>query len=133
MDKLHNKVKNLRLEYEAYPQKDLLIAMPNPHPDHDYELEMSTSEFTSLCPLNPGQPDFAKITVRYRPHKYIVEFKSFKFYLASYRMVEIYYEDATNRILNDLIETIQPRKLEIIAEWTIRGGISTVVRAASGD
>jgi len=123
------RIKNLELVYEPYPQEKLLIAMPNPHPDRSYEVETESSEFTSLCPLHPGQPDFAKITIRYTPDKHIVEFKSLKFYLTSYRMVEIYYEDATNRILTDLVATVKPKKMEIIAEWTVRGGISTIVRA----
>jgi len=130
IDDINEKIRELTLIYESYPQYDLLIPLPNPHPGRDYEVETSSSEFTSLCPLHPGQPDFAKITLRYTPDKYIIEFKSLKLYLTSYRMVEIYYEDATNRILNDLVKAITPKKMEIIAEWTVRGGISTVIRAA---
>jgi len=129
MDELKNKVKNLNLEYKAYPQKELLIAIPNPYPDRDYEEEMVTEEFTTLCPLNPGQPDYALLTIRYIPDQWIIELKSLKFYLTSYRMVETFFEEATNRILDDLVDTVKPRKMEIMAEWNIRGGIGTKITA----
>jgi 7-cyano-7-deazaguanine reductase len=130
MDEIKNKVKKLRLKYKNYPQKELLIAMPNPYPNREYEEAMITGEFTTLCPLNPGQPDYARITIKYVPDKQILELKSFKFYLASYRMVEIFFEEATNRILDDLVNTIKPRRMEILAEWNIRGGIGTNITAS---
>jgi 7-cyano-7-deazaguanine reductase len=130
MDELKKKVRSLKLEYKANPQKELLIAMPNPYPDRDYEEETVTSEFTSLCPLNPGQPDYATLTIKYAPDKQIIELKSLKFYLASYRMVEIFYEEATNRILDDLVNAVKPRRMEILAEWNIRGGIGTKVKVS---
>ena len=130
MDELKKRVKSLRLKYKAYPQKELLIAMPNPYPDREYEEEMVTSELTCLCPLNPGQPDYATLTIKYVPDKQIIELKSLKFYLASYRIVEIFYEEATNRILEDLINAVKPRRMEILAEWNIRGGIGTKVKVS---
>jgi 7-cyano-7-deazaguanine reductase len=130
VDEIKKRVKNLRLKYKAYPQKELLIAMPNPYPDREYEEETFTSEFTSLCPLNPGQPDYATLTIKYAPDKQIIELKSLKFYLASYRMVEIFYEEATNRVLEDLVNALKPRRMEILAEWNIRGGIGTKVRVS---
>ena len=130
MDEIKKKVKSLNLKYKAYPQKDLLIAMPNPYPDREYEEEMVTSELTSLCPLNPGQPDYATLTIKYVPDKQIIELKSLKFYLASYRMVEIFYEEATNRILEDLVNAVKPKRMEIMAEWNIRGGIGTKVKVS---
>ena len=129
MDELKDKVKNLHFEYKTYPQKELLIAMPNPYPERDYEEEIVSTEFTSLCPLNPGQPDYAKITVTYTPDKHIVELKSLKFYLVSYRTVEIFFEEATNKILDDLVNVVKPRKMRVIAEWNVRGGIGTKVTA----
>src|SRR4030043_2226032 len=112
MDKrIANKVQNLKLEYKDYPQKELLIALPNAYPGRDYEEMTVSSEFTTLCPLNPGQPDFATLTIRYIPDKKIIELKSLKFYLTSYRMVEILFEEATNRVLNDLGNAIKPRKI----------------------
>ena len=130
MDEIKRKVKDLKLKYKAYPQKELLIAMPNPYPDREYEEEMVTSELTSLCPLNPGQPDYATLTIKYVPDKQIIELKSLKFYLASYRMVEIFYEEATNRILEDLVNAVKPKRMEILAEWNIRGGVGTKVKVS---
>ena len=130
MENLSEKVKNLRLEYKSYPQKDLLVAMPNPNPDRDYEEEIVSSEFTTLCPLNPGQPDYATITVKYIPDQRIIELKSLKFYLTSYRMVEIFFEEATNRILDDLVDAVEPRKMDIMAQWNTRGGIGTKITAS---
>jgi 7-cyano-7-deazaguanine reductase len=130
MDELKKRVKSLRLKYKAYPQKELLVAMPNPYPNREYEEEMVTSEFTCLCPLNPGQPDYATLAIKYAPDKQIIELKSLKFYLASYRMVEIFYEEATNRILEDLVNAVKPKRMEILAEWNIRGGIGTKVKVS---
>jgi 7-cyano-7-deazaguanine reductase len=130
VDEIKKRVKNLRLKYKAHPQKELLIAMPNPYPHREYEEEMVTSEFTSLCPLNPGQPDYATLTIKYVPDKQIIELKSLKFYLTSYRTVEIFYEEATNRILEDLVNAVKPKKMEILAEWNIRGGIGTKVKVS---
>ena len=127
---LRNKVKHLKLEYKSYPQEGLLITMPNPYPDREYEEETITTEFTSLCPLNPGQPDYATLTIKYIPDQYIIELKSLKFYLASYRMVETFYEEATNRILDDLVSAVKPKKMEIVADWNIRGGIGTKIRVS---
>jgi 7-cyano-7-deazaguanine reductase len=126
-DELRERVKNLQFEYKNYPQKELLIAMPNPYPGKDYEEEIVSTEFTSLCPLNPGQPDYAKITIKYIPDKEIIELKSLKFYLVSYRTVEIFFEEATNKILDDLVEVVKPKKMEVVAEWNIRGGIGTKI------
>lgn len=129
MDELKDRVKNLRFEYKSYPQKELLIAMPNPYPGRDYEEKIVSEEFTSLCPLNPGQPDYAKITITYVPDREIIELKSLKFYLVSYRTVEIFFEEATNTILDDLVNVVKPRKMQVVAEWNIRGGIGTRITA----
>jgi 7-cyano-7-deazaguanine reductase len=124
------KIKELKLEYKKKPQKGLLIAIPNPYTKREYEEEVVTSEFTTLCPLNPGQPDYARLSIKYIPAKKVVELKSLKFYLTSYRMVEIFFEEATNRVLEDLVELIKPKKIEITAEWNIRGGMGTVIRSS---
>lgn len=129
-DELKGKVRSLKLEYKAYPQKELLIAMPNPYPDKEYEEEMVSSEFTCLCPLNPGQPDYATLTIKYIPDREIIELKSLKFYLASYRMVDMFYEEVTNRILDDLVNAVKPKRIEIVAEWNIRGGVGTKIKAS---
>ena len=128
-ERIRKKVKNLKLEFKDYPQKELLIGIPNPYPDRDYEEVIVSSEFTTLCPLSPGQPDYATITIKYTPDKKMIELKSLKFYLTSYRMVEIFFEEATNRVLDDLVNAIKPRRMEVVGEWNIRGGIGTVVMA----
>lgn len=129
MDGVKKKVQSLKLKYKSYPQKELLIAMPNTTTDTEYEEEVVTSEFTTLCPLNPGQPDYATLTIKYVPDKEIIELKSLKFYLASYRMVEIFFEEATNQILDDLANAVKPKSMEITATWNVRGGIGTKITA----
>ena len=130
MDKIIKKIQSLNLEYRDYPQPDLLVAMPNPYTDRDYEVLAVSPEFTALCPVNPGQPDFATITIKYVPDKYIIEFKSLKLYLTSYRTVRTFYEESTNRILEDLVRTLKPKSMEIVSEWNVRGGMSTRITAA---
>lgn len=129
MRSIERRIRNLKLVYTDQPQKGLLVALPNPNPKRDYEIEIVSNEFTSLCPLNPGQPDYATITVRYVPGKHIVELKSLKFYLTSYRTAAVFFEEATNRILDDLVEVVAPRKMEVLADWNVRGGASVSVRA----
>ncbi|MDD5398824.1 MAG: preQ(1) synthase [Dehalococcoidia bacterium] len=104
--------------------------MPNPYMGRDYRIEVVAPEFTALCPINEGQPDFATITIKYVPDKSIIEFKSLKLYLTSYRTVRTFYEESTNRILEDLVKTLKPKSMEIISEWNIRGGMSTRITAA---
>lgn len=127
MDKLLKKIQSLKLEYKDRPQPELLMAMPNPYTDREYEVQVTSPEFTALCPVNPGQPDFATVTIKYVPHKSIIEFKSLKLYLTSFRTVSIFYEESTNRILEDLVKAVKPRTMEIISEWNIRGGLSTKI------
>jgi 7-cyano-7-deazaguanine reductase len=125
LDKLLKKIQSLKLEYKDHPQPELLVVMPNPYPDQEYEVQVSSAEFTALCPVNPGQPDFATLTIKYVPNKSIIEFKSLKLYLTSFRTVSIFYEESTNRILDDLVKVVRPRTMEIVSEWNIRGGMST--------
>jgi len=130
MDKLLRKIQALNLEYTGSPQPKLLTCMPNPYAGRDYTVEVVAPEFTALCPLNPGQPDFATITIKYVPDKLIIEFKSLKLYLTSYRTVMTFYEESTNRILDDLVKAVRPKSMEIISDWNIRGGMSTRITAA---
>jgi 7-cyano-7-deazaguanine reductase len=108
-----------------------LEAVPNPHPDRDYEVTMALPEFTCLCPMT-GQPDFATIRIRYVPDQSLVELKSVKLYLWSYRDQGAFHEDVTNRILNDLVAAIRPRWAEVTGDFNVRGGIKTDVRVAYG-
>jgi 7-cyano-7-deazaguanine reductase len=108
-----------------------LEAVPNPYPDRDYEVTMAVPEFTCLCPMT-GQPDFATIRIRYVPDQSLVELKSLKLYLWSYRDDGAFHEDVTNRILNDLVTAIRPRWAEVTGDFNVRGGIKTDVRVAYG-
>lgn len=127
MNKLYKKIHSLNLSYSDRPQPELLITLPNPNPDRDYEIEIVSPEFTALCPINTGQPDFATVTIKYIPAKLIIEFKSLKLYLTSFRTVSIFYEASTNMILNDLVKTLKPKSMQVITAWNIRGGISTKI------
>lgn len=107
------------------PSKDLQ-AVPNPHPARDYEVTCETGEFTCVCPLT-GQPDFATVRITYVPGDCIVELKSLKLYLWSYRDEGAFHEDVTNRILDDLVTAVGPRRMTVVTDWLVRGGIHTVV------
>ena len=109
------------------PSKDLQ-RFENPAPDRDYEIFFDCPEFTCLCPLT-GQPDFAKIEIRYVPDRYCVELKSLKLYLWSFRDEGAFHEKVTNTIRDDLVATLGPRSLEVKADFLVRGGIRTVVTA----
>lgn len=106
-----------------------LVALPNPHPGREYEVRCETAEFTCVCPLT-GQPDFATVIVSYVPGDAIVELKSLKLYLWSYRQEGAFHEDVTNRILDDLVAAVAPRRMTVRTDWKVRGGIHTVVDAS---
>jgi 7-cyano-7-deazaguanine reductase len=107
----------------------ILETVPNPHPNREYEVEMTCPEFTCVCPMT-GQPDFATYTISYVPGPRLVELKSLKLYLWSYRNEGAFHEDVTNRILDDLVEAISPRRMTVVGAYLPRGGITTVVRAS---
>ncbi|HDH04717.1 MAG TPA: NADPH-dependent 7-cyano-7-deazaguanine reductase QueF [Nitrospirae bacterium] len=103
---------------------------PNPYQDRDYTIDISFPEFTCLCP-NSGYPDFAMIKINYIPDKYIVELKSLKLYLNSFRDRGISHESATNRIFDDLKKLLKARHLEVIGDFNPRGNVKTVVRVST--
>jgi 7-cyano-7-deazaguanine reductase len=103
-----------------------LETFPNPNPERDYEIRFECPEFTCLCPKT-GQPDFATIRIRYVPDQLCVELKSLKLYLWSYRNEGAFHEAVTNRIVDDLVRVLGPRRLEVEGDFLIRGGIHTVV------
>jgi len=109
------------------PSKDLQ-RVPNPHVDREYEVDHVVPEFTCMCPMT-GQPDFAIIRIRYVPGRWLVELKSLKLYMWAYRNEGAFHEDVTNRILTDLVRTLAPRRMEVVGDWNVRGGIKTVVTA----
>ena len=105
-----------------------LETFENTYPDREYTIEITCPEFTSVCPKT-GQPDFGILTITYVPAARCVELKSLKLYLQQFRNQGIFYENATNRILDDLVEVLAPRRMTLVAAFTPRGGITTKVTA----
>lgn len=102
---------------------------PNPKPDRNYVIIHRNPEFTSVCPKT-GMPDFATITIKYIPDKLCLELKSLKYYFLQYRNKGIFYEDVTNKILDDLVEACDPLEMEIQSDWTTRGGMNSTIIAS---
>ena len=113
------------------PSKQL-DTFPNPKRDRDYHIAFDCPEFTCLCPIT-GQPDFATILIDYVPDALCVELKSLKLYLWSYRNEGAFHEAVTNRILDDLVAALKPRRCEVTGDFLVRGGIHTVVIARHPD
>lgn len=109
------------------PSKKLEI-FKNPCSRRDYDIELDCPEFTCLCPKT-GQPDFATIRISYVPDEFCVELKSLKLYLWSYRNEGAFHEAVTNKILDDLVKAVRPRRMSIEADFFVRGGIHTVISA----
>jgi 7-cyano-7-deazaguanine reductase len=105
-----------------------LETFPNPSPKRDYEIRFECPEFTCVCPMT-GQPDFATIRISYVPDQKCVELKSLKLYLWSFRDEGTFHEAVTNRILDDLVEALAPRRARVEGDFMVRGGIHTVVVA----
>jgi 7-cyano-7-deazaguanine reductase len=106
--------------------KATLETFPNQYPGREYTIEIICPEFTSVCPKT-GQPDFGTLTINYTPEAKCVELKSLKMYLQQFRNEGIFYETVTNRILDDLVSMLAPRRMKLVAAFTPRGGISTNV------
>ena len=105
-----------------------LQTFPNPAPQRDFHIHMEIPEFTCLCPMT-GQPDFATLLLDYIPENRCVELKSLKLYIWSFRNEGCYHEAVTNRILDDLVRTLEPRYMRLTAKFFVRGGIFTNVVA----
>ncbi|NPV02802.1 MAG: NADPH-dependent 7-cyano-7-deazaguanine reductase QueF [Brevinematales bacterium] len=108
-----------------------LEVIENVYRDRDYWVEYFTDEFTSICPKT-GLPDFASLSIQYIPGDFLVEEKALKLYLNGYRNLGIFQENATNKILDDFVEAVKPRYVNVTAEWNKRGGIGTKVEAEWG-
>lgn len=106
----------------------VLETFPNPRPGREYEIEIRCPEFTSVCPKT-GLPDFGEIVIRYVPDQLCLELKALKYYLIEYRNRGIFYEAATNQILDDLVAACQPRRMTVTGDFSVRGGIKTSVTA----
>jgi len=115
------------------PSRDL-ETFPNPQSQRDYTIDMDCPEFTSVCPRT-GQPDFGTIRISYVPDQKCIELKSLKLYLWSYRERGIFYEAVINEILDDLVAACAPRRMTVVGDFNVRGGIRTVVTVsyAKGD
>ncbi len=108
---------------------ETLETFDNPNPERDYEICFECPEFTCLCPRT-GQPDFATMRIRYVPDRLCVELKSLKLYLWSFRDQGQFHEAVTNRILDDLVKATRPRRMTVVGDFYVRGGIHTVVTAS---
>ncbi len=107
---------------------DVLETFPYEYPGYAATVEVSTEEFTAVCPWS-GLPDFGSLSIRYLPRERVLELRSFKYYLLTYRTAGIYQEHAANRILRDLVRACEPEWMELALDYRVRGGIHTVVRA----
>lgn len=106
-----------------------LETFPNPRPGRDYEIEIRCPEFTSVCPKT-GLPDFGEIRISYVPDERCLELKALKYYLIEYRNRGIFYEQVTNQILDDLVTACAPRRMTVVGDFSVRGGIETAVTAS---
>lgn len=114
---------NQRTKYDFAYKPEILETFDNKHPDRDYWVKFNCPEFTSLCPIT-GQPDFAAIYISYVPDIKMVESKSLKLYLFSFRNHGDFHEDVVNIIMKDLVKLLEPRYLEVWGKFLPRGGIS---------
>ncbi len=123
---------NTGVKYPTEYCPEILETFVNKHPENEYLVTFNCPEFTSLCPKT-GQPDFAKIIINYIPRELMVESKSLKLYLFSFRNHGDFHEDCINIIMKDLVKLMNPRYLEVIGLFTPRGGISIYPFANYGD
>ena len=112
--------------------KEILETFPNPAPHRDYTIAHTCPEFTSVCPKT-GQPDFATIELEYIPDELCIELKSLKLYYYSFRDQGIYYEGVVNRLLDELSACCNPRWMRVTGHFNVRGGISSVIEAETGN
>jgi 7-cyano-7-deazaguanine reductase len=109
----------------------VLEVFPYEYPGREAEVEVVSDEWNCVCPFS-GLPDFGTLTIRYVPTDVCVELKSLKYYLTSYRTVGIYQEHAANRILDDLVAACRPRRMEVVLDYRLRGGLHTLVTVKHG-
>jgi 7-cyano-7-deazaguanine reductase len=110
----------------------VIETFPNPRPGRDFEIETSFPEFTSVCPKT-GLPDFGEIIVTYVPNDRCIELKSLKYYFVAFRNQGIFFEAVTNRILDDLVAACRPKRMRVVGDFSVRGGLKTVVTAEYAD
>jgi 7-cyano-7-deazaguanine reductase len=124
-------MKKIKTEPTRNDKLNLLETFDNAYPGRNYLIVHQTNEFTSVCPKT-GQPDFGIITISYIAQKKCVELKSLKFYLQSFRNEGIFYENVTNRILDDLVKCLRPKWIEVKGEFSARGGLRSTIIASQG-
>jgi 7-cyano-7-deazaguanine reductase len=105
-----------------------LVTFPNAYPEREYVVRIECPEFTAVCPMT-DQPDFGRIDIEYVPAGRLIELKALKLYLQAYRDVGIFHETVTNAILDDLVAVLEPRRITIVGDYNLRGGIKTIVKA----
>ena len=119
-------------EYREFAKKGLDAELPEiecfENQFKSYTITIIIPEYTSLCPKT-GQPDFGTITIEYEPDKWVIELKSLKFYIQAYRNLGIFYENAVNRILHDIVKACKPKWVKVKGEFNPRGGIRSVIEA----
>ena len=120
---------------ELYGERSIsnseIICFPNPSPENNYEISIELPEFTCKCPFS-GYPDFAIIRLLYQPSEKVLELKSIKLYINSYRNKKISHEEVTNKILNDFVQAVSPSWMQIEADFNPRGNVHTIIRASHG-
>lgn len=119
---------NTRTRYPDSPEKARLEAFRNAYPNRNYTVRFECPEFTSRCPIT-DQPDFGQITIEYVPDRLCLESKALKLYLFAFRNRNTFHEEAVNRILDDVVEAIKPRRARVLGVFNPRGGISITVEA----
>jgi 7-cyano-7-deazaguanine reductase len=118
-----------RVAFPSGPDVARLESFRNTHPGRDYWVEFDCPEFTSLCPVT-GQPDFGNITIRYVPGRLCIESKSLKLYLHSFRNHGAFHEEVVNRVLDDVVRAVKPRRAVVVGTFNPRGGIAIRVEAS---
>lgn len=105
-----------------------LETFENKYPERDYTITIVNSEFTSVCPMT-GLPDFATITLEYVPNQLCLELKALKYYFLEFRNEGVFYESLVNKVLDDLVEACKPKKMSVVGDFSVRGGIRSTVKA----
>lgn len=118
----------MAVDRSTWPDGEL-ETFANAFPDRDYWVEMSTDEFTCVCPRT-GNPDHATLKIRYVPDQACIELKSLKLFLFAFRDVGIFHENAVNHVLDEFVRACRPRRVEIEGRFHVRGGIRTTVTAS---
>jgi len=113
---------------DAAAHREVADDLEPSRPERDYEIAIQCPEFTSLCPKT-GLPDFGEIRITYVPDTRCIELKSLKYYMIEFRNRGIFYEHVTNQILDDLVAAIEPRRMTVVGDFSVRGGIKTQVTA----